>query len=286
MQLFKTIAAFNEYACLEKPLNDAIDVGYYGENSLLISKPIQIDFYRISIKSNLINELAPDFDPKNSQPIKGVFFMNPEHPLDWKTREGFSGMYIHISKKIIEKNRHLFYNYLGYGEHEALFITDEEEQEIKTIFNLLYKTYLKKENNQNILLSYIHLLITHIETFYHRQFNTEVVKYNYIVTEFQQLIHEYYKNEVTQLPTVRYFADKMNLSPNYLGDIIKHFTQKSALDTIHDVVIEKAKNLLEEGQLTNSEIAYKLGFEYPNYFAKFFKKKTTISPKEYKTIHK
>ena len=91
---------------------------------------------------------------------------------------------------------------------------------------------------------------------------------------------------MTQLPTVRYFADKMNLSPNYLGDIIKHFTQKSALDTIHDVVIEKAKNLLEEGQLTNSEIAYKLGFEYPNYFAKFFKKKTTISPKEYKTSHK
>jgi AraC-like DNA-binding protein len=286
MQHFQNISSFNSYAGLAKPLNNNIDVGYYSDKRLLHSEPVTIGFYRISIKSNLINEFAPDYEAQNPQPIRGVFFMSPDYPLSWKSNKDFTGMYIQFSKEIIEQNRDLFYNYLGYGEHEALLITNEEEKELKTIFDLLYAAYVKQKE-QSILLSYIHLLITHIESFYHRQFSRDSVRYNHIVTEFQRLLKSYYDNDdVSELPTVQCFADEMKLSPNYLGDIIKYFTKKSAIETIHETVIEKAKSLLEEGNLNSSEVAYSLGFEYPNYFAKFFKKHTQQTPKEYKEAHK
>lgn len=282
---FNTIHAFNQYAGLPQPLNNNINIGYYTDESLLHSEPVTIGFYRISIKSNLINEFASDYDANNPQPIRGVFFMSPDYPLHWKTNKGFTGMYIQFSKEIIEQNRDLFYNYLGYGEHEALLITDEEEQELQSIFALLYAAY-NNNKEQRILLSYIHLIIVHIETFYHRQFQRESVRYNRIVIEFQQLLKNYYNNEVTQLPTVQFFADKMKLSPNYLGDIVKYFTQKSAIETIHEVVVEQAKFLLQNEKQTSAEVAYTLGFEYPNYFAKFFKKHTQLTPKEYKEEYK
>lgn len=84
------------------------------------------------------------------------------------------------------------------------------------------------------------------------------------------------------MPTVQFFADQLRLSSNYLGDIIKYFTNKSAIETIHDFVINRAKKLLTESNLNNAEIAYELGFEYPNYFAKLFKKHTQLTPKEYR----
>lgn len=282
MLLFKDFASYNEYVGLAKPLDNDINIGYYDKNSRLQSEPVKIDFYRISIKSNLINRLAPEYDPEDPQPVRGVFFMSPEHSIAWNTEKGFTGMYIQVSKKIIEENRHLFQNYLGYGEHDALLITDTEEQEIRTIFDLLSKSYHDKKDNHNILLSYIHVLISLVESYYHRQFNTEIKKYNHIVSEFHQLVNEYYNDEMDKLPTVQYFAEKMGLSPNYLGDIVKYFTNKSAIDTIHSMVINKAKIHLRQTRMNISEVAYELGFEYSNYFAKFFKRHTQLTPREYR----
>jgi AraC family transcriptional regulator, transcriptional activator of pobA len=122
-----------------------------------------------------------------------------------------------------------------------------------------------------------------VEAFYKRQFSADPKQYNRIVTDFQQRLKDYYNEPVSQIPNVQYFADKLGLTPNYFGDIIKHFTQKSAIENIHEFVIEKAKEMLEKRMdLNNTEIAYELGFEYPNYFAKFFKKQVNLTPKEYR----
>jgi YesN/AraC family two-component response regulator len=92
----------------------------------------------------------------------------------------------------------------------------------------------------------------------------------------------YYNQPINQIPTVQYFADKLGLTPNYLGDIIKHLTYKSAIENIHEFVMAKAKEMLEKrSDLNTTEIAYALGFEYPNYFSKFFKKQMGITPKKY-----
>lgn len=279
MVFLKDFEAFNNYVGLPQPLDSNIDIGYYdGHNTLLQSEPVMIDFYRISIKSNYVDLNNKD----SSEPVIGVFFTSPDRPLTWNIARDFDGMYVQISKKLIDENRFLFQNYLGYGEHEALQLTADEEKEIRTVFNLLFQHYKTKQNNYNVLLSYIHVLISLIENFYHRQFSTDIKKYNHIVSEFQQLLKDYYNSEANQLPTVHYFAEKLHLSPNYLGDIIKYFTKKSAIETIHDFMVTKAKQLLQESTLNNSEIAYELGFEYPNYFAKFFKKNTLLTPKEYR----
>jgi AraC-like DNA-binding protein len=187
---------------LPQPLDNNIDIGYYDvPKTRLKSEPVSIDFYRISVKSNFIDKSVSDFDPGNPKPINAVFFNSPGQPGGWDIEPTFNGMYLQISKKLIEENRFLFKNYLDYGEHEPL----------------------------------------------------------------------------------HYFADKLGLTLNYLGDIIKHFTQKSPLENIHEFVIRKAKEMLEKrGDLNNTEIAYELGFEYPNYFAKFFKKQVNLTPKEYR----
>lgn len=284
MGTFKDFKAYNEYIGLPAPLDSDIDIGYYDvANMRLKSDPVAVDFYRISIKSNFIDKSAPDFDPKNPKPITAVFFNSPGRPNGWDVEPTYNGMFVQISKKLIEEHRFLFKNYLDYGEHEALQLTEKEEQEIRTIFDLMLKYYDRRKENFEVLLSYVHVLISLVEAFYKRQFSSNPVHYSPIVTEFQQLLINYYDQPVTQTPSVQYFADRMGLSPNYLGDIIKHFTQKSALENIHEFVIKKAKEMLaKRGDLNNTEIAYELGFEYPNYFAKFFKKQVNLTPKEYR----
>ena len=78
------------------------------------------------------------------------------------------------------------------------------------------------------------------------------------------------------------FSEKLNVTPNYLSDTIKHHSGKSALNIIHDFVIEEAKILLITSSQTVSEISYILGFEYPNYFSRLFKKKTNLSPSDFR----
>lgn len=158
-----------------------------------------------------------------------------------------------------------------------MLLTQDEVQEISAVFDLMYKNYKSGKQNYSILLSYVNVLITLVENFYKKQFSTHPKQYNTIIIEFQNLLQNYFNQPVNQIPTVQYFAEKMGLSSNYLGDILKHFTQKSALENIHEFVTKKAKEMLElRHDLNNTEIAYELGFEYPNYFAKFFKNKRIL----------
>lgn len=279
MIYLKDFIAFNKYIGLPIPLDNDIDIGYYdAPNMLLKSEPVMVDFYRISIKINFKDKSTP-----NSKPITAVFFNSPEMANGWDVDPTYTGMYLQLSKKMIAENRFLFKNYLDYGQHEALYLTEKEVQEISTIFDLMFKYYDSDKKHFGVLLSYVNVLISLVEAFYNRQFSTNPKQYNPIITDFQQSLNDYYNQSVNQLPSVQYFADKLGLTPNYLGDIVKHFTQKSAIETIHDLVIKKAKTLLEENnKMNNAEIAYELGFEYPNYFAKFFKKQVNLTPKEYR----
>jgi AraC family transcriptional activator of pobA len=279
MRIFKDFKTFNEYIGLPNPLDNDIDVGYYDPpNMLLKSEPVMVDFYRISFKTNFVEKTTP-----SAKPVNAVFFNSPEMIGGWDIEPTYKGMYVQLSKKIIEENRFLFKNYLDYGLHEPLFLTDNEIVEVTTLFELMMKYYNNERQNFVVLLSYVNVLISLVEAFYKRQFSTDPKEYNRIVTDFQQKIKDYYNNPVSQLPNVQYFADKLGLTPNYLGDIVKHFTNKSALENIHDFVIKRAKELLvDDKKLNTTEVAYELGFEYPNYFSKFFKKQVNLTPKEYR----
>ncbi len=279
MKKFIDFSSYNQYLGLAEPLNTDIDVGYYAPKEMLLkSAPIIVDFYRISIKMGYVDK----FDA-NAKPLNAVFFNSPEIAVGWDVDPTYTGMYVQLSKKIIEENRYLFKTYLDYGQHEALYLTDEEVQEISAVFQLMIKYYQREKRNLNVLLSYVNVLVSLVEAFYMRQFSTDPKQYNRIVTDFQQELVSYYTQPAAQLPSVQYFADKLGLTSNYLGDIVKHFTKKSAMENIHDFVIKKAKDLLgAHKEMNATEVAYELGFEYPNYFSKFFKKQVGLTPKEYR----
>ncbi|MFV5689637.1 helix-turn-helix domain-containing protein [Flavobacterium sp. ZT3R25] len=280
MIYFKDFISFNKYIGLAEPLDNDIDVGYYDPpNIVLTSEAMMVDFYRISIKIKYRSKST-----RNAEPISAVFFNTPDLVIEpgWDAEPTYSGMYLQLSKKVIEENRFLFKTYLDYGQHEALFLTDGEVREVSSVFELMYKYYESEKKDFGVLLSYANVLICLVEAFYKRQFSTDPKQYSRIVTDFQQSLINYYNQPVKQLPNVQYFADKLGLTANYLGDIIKHFTQKSAIENIHEFVAKKAKELLENSGMNNTEVAYELGFEYPNYFSKFFKKMVGVSPKEYR----
>jgi AraC-like DNA-binding protein len=281
MKIFKDFTSYNKYIGLPKPLDNDIDIGYYDPpNMLLKSEPVMVDFYRISIKINFKDKSTP-----NSEPVTAVFFNSPDLVLTtgWDVEPTYTGMYLQLSKKIIEEHRFLFKTYLDYGQHEALYLTEEEVQEISSVFQLMLKYYESEKQHYGVLISYVNVLVSLVEAFYNRQFSTNPKQYNRIITDFQQSLIDYYNQPANQLPNVQYFAEKLGLTSNYLGDIVKHFTQKSAIENIHEFVIKKAKELLEQNtKMNTAEVAYELGFEYPNYFSKFFKKQVGLSPKEYR----
>ncbi|UNY98779.1 helix-turn-helix domain-containing protein [Zhouia spongiae] len=286
MNTFSNFKTFNEYIGLSEPLDQHIDVGVYPEKTRLKSEAVYIDFYRISFKTNYVNPGFPDYDSKKTEPITAVFFNSPGNLYEWNLTEKFEGYYLQLSKELIEANRYLFKNYLEYGYHEALFLTKEEEIEVIRLYQFLLKHYQRNFKEKNILRASVNLILNMVESYYKRQFKTEIKMYSPIVSEFQQLLRDYYNGPIEGVPTVHYFANKMKLTPNYLGDVLKTYTQKSAIATIHERTTNRAKELLLETNLTNAEIAFELGFDYPNYFAKFFKKQTQLTPRQYRVKQK
>jgi AraC family transcriptional activator of pobA len=281
MKTFTDFKSYNQFMGMEIPLDNDIDVGYYDPPKIILnSQPVVVDFYRISIKIKYKRKSTPDVAP-----VSAVFFNTPDLIIEpgWDAEPTYTGMYLQLSKKIIEENRFLFKTYLDYGQHEALYLTDDEVEEVSAVFKLMIKYYESEIKHFGVLLSYVNVLVSLVEAFYKRQFSTDPKQYNRVVTDFQQSLIDYYNEPVKQLPNVQYFANQLGLTANYLGDIIKHFTQKSALENIHDFIIKRAKELLVQNQkLNTAEVAYELGFEYPNYFSKFFKKQVHLTPKEFR----
>lgn len=182
------------------------------------------------------------------------------------------------------------YTFFSYATAEALHLSDKEKQ-------ILHDCVLKIESelnenidnhSQNLIVSNIELLLNYCSRYYGRQFITRKASNRDIVAQVEQALREYFNSEVLKekgLPSVSYIADKVNISPNYLSDLLKKETGMNAKDHIHHGLIEEAKNILLGTDKNISEIAYQLGFEYPQYFSKLFKQKTGNTPQEYRNLN-
>ncbi|MGB0869142.1 MAG: helix-turn-helix domain-containing protein [Flavobacteriales bacterium] len=179
------------------------------------------------------------------------------------------------------------YGFFSYETNEALHISDKEKEILNSIVSKI-----KEENNghidefsQDVFVSNIELLLNYIKRFYSRQFITRKSQNTTVLSQFKKHIKHYFETESLiskGLPTVHYFAQKLNVSDSYLSDLLKKETGKNTQDHIHSFVIEKAKNRLINTDVTISEIAFELGFEYPQYFSRLFKNKTGVSPKMFR----
>jgi AraC family transcriptional activator of pobA len=175
------------------------------------------------------------------------------------------------------------YEYFSYSVHEALFLSDKEETMITGILRNIEQEYHSNIDHfsQDVMIAQLELLLTYAERFYHRQFITRKISNRKILDRLEEMLTEYFNDDAyTQkgLPSVQWVAGRLNISPNYLSELLKVLTGQSTQQHIHDKLIEKAKEKLSTTDLSVSEIAYELGFEHPQSFSKLFKTKTNLSP--------
>ena len=159
----------------------------------------------------------------------------------------------------------------------------------------MFQLYIENEINeridnhsQQVLVSNIELILSYSQRFYERQFNTRSAQNTDVVTKVELLLKNYYKtNKLIESgqPSIDYLASECHLSPNYLSDLLSKETGRSAKEHINDFIIEKAKHLLLSSTDSVSGIAYSLGFNYPHYFGRLFKKKTGKTPQEYRQMN-
>ena len=183
----------------------------------------------------------------------------------------------------LAKNIHN-YGFFSYSTNKALFLSDKEEEIVLNLFKSIEQECANNTDkfSQDVLIANIELLLVHIDRYYNRQFLTRKKISNDTLSKMEEILNNYFEIEQTQLPTVQYISDQLNLSPIYLSDLLKNLTGLTAQQHIHEKLIEKAKELLSTSNLSVSEIAYQLGFEFPQSFNKLFKKKTNLTPLEFK----
>ena len=188
-----------------------------------------------------------------------------------------------IKGSSLSKNIHQ-YCFFSYNNNKALFLSEKEEQIILNLFSSIEQ---ECQNNidqfsQDVMIANIELLLVHIDRYYNRQFITRKNISNDTLSKIEEILNDYFKSETSELPTVQHIADQLNLTPTYLSDLLKNLTGLTAQQHIHEKMIAKAKELLSTTNLSVSEIAFQLGFEYPQSFNKLFKKKTDLTPLEFK----
>ncbi|HEY8929260.1 MAG TPA: helix-turn-helix transcriptional regulator [Mucilaginibacter sp.] len=182
------------------------------------------------------------------------------------------------------------YSFFSYEISESLHLSEKEKQ---TLYDCVLKIEAElKENidihSQTIIVSAIELLLNYCSRFYGRQFITRKSSHSSVLTQVEKILSGYFsRNSIAEqgLPTVKYLAEQVHLSPNYLSDLLKKETGRNAQDHIHFYLIEEAKNILLSTDKSVGEIAYSLGFEYPQYFNKLFKQKTGKTPVEFRSMN-
>jgi AraC-like DNA-binding protein len=190
--------------------------------------------------------------------------------------------------KLADKINH--YSFFNYEVNEALHLSEDERKTIEELLDKIEKEYSQNidKHSQNLIISNIELLLDYCTRFYDRQFYTRTNINVDFVSKFEKLLKAYYETHMVDeigLPNVQYLAKKLNFSSNYLSDLLKKETGKTAQEHIHLYVINRAKNSLLNSKSSISEIGYALGFEYPQHFSSLFKSKTGMSPSEYRNLN-
>ncbi|MDR6459374.1 AraC-like DNA-binding protein [Chryseobacterium vietnamense] len=296
---FNSISDFHNFCSLpnpEHPLISLIDyskVRYVVENEEL--KWIQ-NFYSIGLKKNVTpkfnyGQQQYDFD-------SGVLcFVSPQQYLSLEINPDVEAeptgylLLIHpdflwntsLTRKIKS------YDFFSYQVKEALFLSDKEEKILVDLFKNIEREYQSNTDRftQELIIAQIELLLVYSDRFYERQFFTRKKSSHELLYKFEDILSQYFENGnliENGIPTVKCIADQMNISPNYLGTLLRLHTQQNTQQHIQNKLIESAKERLSTTSLSVSEIAYELGFEHPQSFSKLFKQKTNQSPGEFRKL--
>ncbi len=295
---FKNISDFHTYHGMPEPENPLFSALHslvkQGETETCddTTEPVSLvcDFYNISLKNIISGELTygrTKYDCTNGT----LLFTAPNQKLIFKGIV-FSSEAYHISfHKDFIQGTALYdqikkYNFFEYRVNEALHLSPKEENQLKSIFENIEAEYRNNQDefSKEIILSQLETLLKYSDRYYKRQFLNRKTINQTMLSRFRETLNDYFEaGELLNkgIPTVDWLAGKLEVSHRYMSDMIKAETGKTAIDQINLFLIDEAKNMLLAPQASISETAYKLGFEYPQYFSRLFKKKTGMSPKEY-----
>lgn len=179
------------------------------------------------------------------------------------------------------------YSFFNYTNKEALQLSLKEKDTINAIVTKLEEEVSLNidKHSQGLMVSNIELLLNYCTRYFDRQFITRTKKNHSILTKFEALLNIYFDSELVSMngtPTVKYLANELTMSSNYMSDLLKKETGLSALEHIHKAITKEAKRKLLLPEKSISSVAYDLGFEYPQYFTRLFKKETGMTPKEFR----
>lgn len=293
-EIFNSISELHQALGFPKPMHPLVSLVNYAD----IQKPaaelpqsLLLNFFKISYKKNLKGSLRYgqshyDFDEG------GLSFFSPNQVISGAEDEkDYAGYTLLMHPDLIRTyplaTKIKSYGFFSYAANEALYLSEREKQTISTVFESI-----KEELNnpidhfsQDLIVSHIEVLLNYSNRFYSRQFITRKAMNQDILVRMEKLLSDYFdtgETLINGLPTVEYLAGKLSVSPRYLSDLLRSLTGQNAQQHIHEKLIEKAKEYLITTNLSVSEIAFQLGFEHSQSFNKIFKKKTSLTPIEFK----
>ncbi|WP_316830490.1 helix-turn-helix transcriptional regulator [Pedobacter aquatilis] len=290
MNAIKSVSQFHKLLSLPEPLHPLVSVINLEGCIFLedeIWKGFVNRFYCVALKREATGKIK--YGQQHYDYDKGVLSFtapNQVQYLDLQHVECGSGYLLSFHPDFLLKHPLASnigsYGFFSYAVNEALHLSAEEEADLIAILNKIDKECAHIDRHtQEIILSQIELLLNYSNRFYERQFITRKNNNHQLLAKFDSLVDEYFNEQQASeqgLLTVQHIAGLMNLSPNYLSDLLRIHTGQNTQQHIHERLIEKAKEQLSTTALSVSEIAYALGFEHAQSFSTLFKKKTNMSP--------
>lgn len=295
-----SISQVHRYFGLEPPRHPLVSVlGAFEPRQLdsLAGMTVVSDLYSISLKAGIAGHCLYGRNTYDYQDGTLVFIA-PGQAIRYSAAEGIPDaaqswtLLFHpdlIRRSELGKTIHS-YSFFSYDANEALHLSALEKDTLRQLVDMIRTEYLQNidRHSQELIVSNIKLLLDYCTRYYDRQFFTRTNLNKDIANQFEQVLRDYYatnQQETLGLPSVAYCGSVMHMSPYYLSDLLKKETGRSASDHIHFFVLERAKSSLLGSNRSVSEIAYDLGFAYPQHFSKLFRTKTGLSPKDYRKLN-
>ncbi|MCF4102196.1 helix-turn-helix transcriptional regulator [Gillisia sp. M10.2A] len=297
MQHFKTLSSYLDYLRLPRPEHPMLSVfNSRGDGYLPCpresSPPITNDCYSISFKKYVegnLNYGRTKYDFTNG----ALIFISPRQVLKWDNSVIFEqkGFSINFHQDFLKgtglAQQIKKYGFFSYSTNEALHLSPKEDKQMESIVENIEIEY---QNNQDafskeIIISQLETLLKYANRFYERQFLNRKEISNDLLEQLNQYLLKHSESGQLRekgIPSIEQIADTLSVSQRYLSDTLKKETGKTTTEHVHLYLIDEAKHILLQPNKSVSEVAYELGFEYPPYFSRLFKKKEGITPTEYR----